>query len=324
MSDIGIIAWDVAFGALRLPTAAVKQAWGGSGAKGVTRRAIPGFDEDPTTLGVAAGRRVLAATGAQPAALFVGATTLPYEEKPSSAAILSGVTSRRDLRVVELRGSPQAGLQALAAAHDFCAANPGTTALAIATDAPEAHPSVSASHGLGAGAAAFLVGGADVKARITLIAGVSLDTFGSRFRRKGQIYRDDLELRSDEDADGLAALTPTLAGPWPTLAFGGDPALEKKALAAAGAGVAVSLRADTGDLGAATGPVALAAALDGLEVGERVLALALGSGGFAVGCEGVAAGSGVGVAARAAAGREIDYLEFLKQTGFLARPERGA
>jgi 3-hydroxy-3-methylglutaryl CoA synthase len=320
-----IIAWGIALPSLRLPGKEISRAWGGSGARGLLRKTVAAFDEDPVTLGAASAQACLdRIDGADRGfdALFVGATTMPYEEKPSSASILSMLTANSAVRVVELRGSPQAGLQALAAANDFCAANPGARALAIGTDAPRAHPSSSFEHALGSGAAAFLVtSGAAEGASIDRIVAVSHETFGSRLRQRGRMWREDLELRVNDDVASLRKLAALGPAADARLASGFDPSLQKTARKLLNATGADEHWLKLGDLGAASGPVALADALEGTD-GGPILAVAVGSG--AVALHVTPARPGLLAPAKrlgdlADAGIEIDYLRYLKETGFLGR-----
>ena len=165
---VGIESYGTALPALRLPAATYVAAWGSCGARGLKRKAFCSYDEDAVTLGIEAARRTLARlgdVGGRMDALFFGCTTPPYDEKPSAATLATSLFDDRDLRVTEISGSPQAGLQALISALEFSAANPGKRALAVAADAPSAPPDAPYEHGLGAGAAAFVVGEGEGVAR---------------------------------------------------------------------------------------------------------------------------------------------------------------
>ena len=154
---VGIESYGTALPSLRLPAAAYVSAWGSCGARGLKRKAFCAYDEDSVTLGIEAARRALARSeGDGPIdALFFGCTTPPYDEKPSAATLATSLFESRNLRVTEISGSPQAGLQALISALEFTASNPGRCALAVAADAPSAPPDAPYEHGLGAGAAAI-------------------------------------------------------------------------------------------------------------------------------------------------------------------------
>jgi 3-hydroxy-3-methylglutaryl CoA synthase len=322
-----IVSWGIALPSLRLPAKAYAAAWGSCAARGLVYKTVCAFDEDAVTLGAAAGRACLdrvAGDSRSFDALFVGATTLPYEEKPSSASILSMLTGDDAVRVVELRGSPQAGLQALASANDFCEANPGARALAIATDVPRAHPAAAFEHGLGAGAAAFLVSAGAVEgAAIERVVAVSHETFGSRLRRRGGEWREDLELRVNDDAASLKKLAAHFPMSGVKLATGLDPSLQRTAQRLFGASGADEQWASVGDLGTASAAVALADALGGTGAEGGIFAVAVGAG--AIGLKVSSAPPGLlaplpPLADLATGAVEIDYMRYLKESGFLARP----
>ena len=328
---IGLLAYAPALPSLRLPATAYKEAWGGCQARGLKRKAFCAYDEDAVTLAVAAARGLWDKLP-EPAAfdaLFLGATTLPYEEKPAAASVLSALTDRRDLRVVELGGTPLAGLQALVAAWEYCAANPGRRALALAADAPAAPPDAPYEHALGAGAAAFLVGPEGGVATFDRCCGVSRETFGRRLRRRGEAALIDLELRTDDVGPVLRDLRAVLADSQSSavnrLAVGGEGAAAQRAASVLGLESATLSApwSEIGDCGAALSALALCDALDRAAPGESILALALGGGATALSLTAgpaVAAGrrSGLSLSDCAAAGRDVDYLAYLRHRRMLS------
>ena len=325
-SPVALEAYAASLPALRLPAAAYKAAWGQCAARGLRRKAVCAFDEDAVTLAVAAARAV-GAEAHMPDALFLGATTLPYDEKPSAATVVSALSARSDVHVVELRGSTLAGLQALAAAADYCRAHPGRRALAIAADAPASAADMPLEHGLGAGAAAFVVGPGPGPVTVGRATAVSRETFGARMRRQDSPWTTDLELRSDTLgpalADLKAAMTPTQTLP-ARLAVGGT-AVEIRRIVRhmdVPQDAVSSLFADVGDAGAASAALALAEALDKAAAGDALLALATGAGAIALELRAsdrpATLRHGPPVADQAAAGREVDYVAYLKHRGLLS------
>lgn len=313
---ISIQSYGVAFPTLRLSAQAYREAWGSCSAKGLRRKAFCAFDEDPLTLAIAAARAAMAGSEAQVAdvgALFVGATTWPYEEKPAAATIVTAVLGTAAVRTVELRGSRQAGLQALLGAAEYVAAHPGRLALAVAVDAPSAPADAPYEHALAAGAAAFVVGARPGIAAIVGDAAVTAETFGSRFRRHGEAHIHDLELRVDDDAKSLKALAGVLpSGDSARLATGGSGEFAARAAKQFG-GELDGLWPDLGDTGAAGACIALAHSLDMATVGERILTLAVGGGATAVTLDVTApAARPAGVIDALRAGRDVDYLSYLK------------
>lgn len=327
--DIGVLAYAPALPSLRLPAAAYRQAWGVCQARGLKRKAFCAYDEDAVTLAIAAARNLLDQVSGEDRfdALFLGATSLPYDEKPSSASVLSALTERRDLRVVEIGGSTQAGLQAVIAAWEFCSASPGRRALAIAADAPSAPADAPYEHALGAGAAAFLVGTGDPVATFEQSFAVSRETFGRRLRRRGEATFQDLELRTDDVGPVLQDLRVSMER-MPAarlLALGADAAVARRAPKALGLDEAELCAPwpELGDCGAALAALALCDALDRATPGDSLLAIALGAGATALGltvAEETAAIPRRGPALKvfAAGGREVDYLDYLRHRRMLS------
>lgn len=327
----GIESYAAALPALRLPASAYVTAWGSCAARGMKSKACCAYDEDAVTLGVAAARAALERLDGTPkiAALFFGVTTPPYDEKPSAATLPTALFASNALRVTEISGSPQAGIQAMLSAIDYCKAHDGALALAVAADAPIAPPDAGFEHALGAGAAAFVIGPTASAAELLADFAVTQETFGARFRRHGQKELSDLELRTRDRETALAALGRALKAAGVEapkhVALGADSGLARSAgrsLNAPDASVD-GLWIDIGDAGAAAAPIALAAALDNAAPGEAILAAGLGSGASAAllrtgaGIESVRA-KGRKVADLVGAGRSIDYIAYLKHRRVLS------
>lgn len=325
----GIEAYGIALPALRLPASEYVAAWGSCGARGMKQKAVCAYDEDPVTLGIQAARQALVRAGspARVDALFFGCTTPPYDEKPSAATLPTALFADVSLRVTEIAGSPQAGLQALISAIEFCAASPGRVALAVAADAPVGPPDASFEHAFGAAAAAFVVGGEGAVAALEDTAAVSRETFGARFRRHGAAAIADLELRTRDNAASLAALARAAGlGKVRRLALGADAGIMRGAARTFGSPDAAvdALWSEIGDAGAASAPFALAAALDEARAGEAIFCAAIGAGGtgglFRAG-KGLAPmrrKGGDRAADLLGAGRTIDYIGYLKHRRVLS------
>ncbi len=325
---VGIESYAAALPALRLPASAYVAAWGACGARGLKRKAFCAYDEDAVTLGVAAARGAMARLGTETRidAIFFGATTPPYDEKPSAATLATALGDATDLRVTEISGSPQAGMQALLSAMEFCAAHQGSRALAVAADAPSAPPDAGYEHALGAGAAAFVVGTDNAVAELTASFAVTRETFGARFRRHGAQQMSDLELRTRDSLAALQALGRMVElDKVKRIALGADAGLMRGAARTLGFPDAAcdALWSEIGDCGAASAPLALAAALDVARAGEVILAAGIGAGATAAAFRAnkglaVLRRKGAKVADLAAAGTEVDYISYLKHRRVLS------
>ncbi len=325
---VGIESYAAALPGLRLPASAYVAAWGSCGARGMKRKAFCAYDEDAVTLGIEAARAALARLGKERRfdAIFFGVTTPPYDEKPSAATLATALTDATDLRVTEITGSTQAGMQALVSAMEYCAANKGRRALAVASDAPSAPPDAGYEHALGAGAAAFVVGGDGAVAGLAASFAVTRETFGARFRRHGAPQITDLELRTRDALAALQALGRTMKlDKVKRIALGADAGLMRGAARALGYPDAAcdALWSEIGDCGAASAPLALAAALDEARAGETILAAGVGAGATAAAftaAKGLAPlrRKGARVADLAAGGAEVDYISYLKHRRVLS------
>ena len=291
---IGILGYGAYVPRFRIRAEEVREAWGAFGPQSIREKALPGFDEDVITMAVTAGRQALARAGIQAEeirSLYLATTSGPYDEKPNASTVATALTGSARLRVTEVTGSPRGGTAALLAAWEFSMVH-RAPALVVASDAPLAHPSTGLEQGLGAGAAAFLVGEGEGATLLEESVSVSLETFGERFRRRGQAFVQDLELRQDEYTP---CVTEALKGLMASLSIGPDAirgvalqdpdgAVAQRLLGRLGfpPALAPSLTPRVGDAGAAGALLALAHLLDRAEVGERLLVASYGAGSDAI------------------------------------------
>jgi hypothetical protein len=316
--------FGVAFPSLRLPISALASAWGGGAGRGIKRKPFCAFDEDPISLGIAAARSALGGASASDVrALFVGSTTLPYEEKPASATVVTAALGHANVRTVEIRGSCQAGLQALVLAKEYCSTHPGALALAIATDAPYAQPATQLEPYLSAAAAAFLIGPGPGLASIDSDSAVTIETFGSRFRRIGERNIRDLELRSSDQVKAVQALQKQFKPASIRHLAVGCGADLRKVIERQFGGVLGELWSSLGDAGAAASPVALAHALELATAGEIILGLAVDAGATALTLTRTESSlpTRASVMTQLEGGTDVDYLTYLKHRRLIGNPE---
>ncbi|NKB21326.1 MAG: hypothetical protein GKS01_12600 [Alphaproteobacteria bacterium] len=328
---VGIESYGAALPSLRLPASAYVDAWGACAARGLKQKAFCAYDEDAVTLGVNAARLALdrLPSDVEIGAVFFGVTTPPYEEKPSAATLPTALFDNAVMRVTEITGSPQAGVQALVSAIEFCLAGKGRHALAVAADAPMGPADASYEHALGAAAAAFVVGPNGAVAQFEESFSVTRETFGSRFRRHGEDSLSDLELRTRDNLASTQALGAVLSasklGKVKHLALGADAGLMRSAAKSLGQPDANmdALWSVIGDAGSASAPFALVAALDAGRAGEKILCAGIGSGAtaglFTAGKElAKRRRKGVKVAELVASGKIVDYVTYLKHRRMLS------
>lgn len=157
-------------------------------------KAIRNFDEDSTTMGVAAaidclkGRNREAIDG-----LFFASTTGPYKEKQIATTIAAAADLRRDIITADFSNSLRSGTAALRAALDAVKAGAAKQVLVVAADCRMGAPGTGFEQNCGDGAAALLIEDSDVA--------VNIEAWHSISNELHDIWRrdDDDFIRSWED-----------------------------------------------------------------------------------------------------------------------------
>ncbi len=178
----------------RLARAEIAQLFGAGGGKGT--RAVAGYDEDTTTMGVEAARLALRAApeGVQPAVWFSTASPA-YLDKTNAAAIHAALRIDADRPALDFGGAIRSGVGALRAALE------GTgPVLAVSADLRTGLPTGPDEAAGGDGAAAVLVGSAaDGPLVAEYLGGASVtDEFLDRWRAPGDARSKQWEERFGE------------------------------------------------------------------------------------------------------------------------------
>jgi hydroxymethylglutaryl-CoA synthase len=142
----------------------------GPGTKGWSlpgEKAAANWDEDSLTMAVTAAINCLGDTDRSTVdGLYLGSTTLPYKEKLAAAAVAWAADLRPDILTADFTDSLRSGTTALRMAADTVKAGSAERVLVTAADLRMGAPRGSLDHGLGDGAAAFLIGDTDVAASL--------------------------------------------------------------------------------------------------------------------------------------------------------------
>lgn len=293
MTVVGIHDWSVAIPRHRLARQSIFDAHGwanpalASARSG--HRAVAWWDEDAVTLAVAATAALDPHGLAEGGTLIVGGATMPFLERHPSAIVAEALHLPDSVATRDVAGGTRAGMGALQAAAD--SARRGSIAIAVASDTPEAQPGSMRELLVGDAAVAFTVGPGTGRARIV---GQYSARFDMADRQRGpggtpgtgwedRWLRDVLWARIVPDATrdalaewGIAATDiDWLAVAAPTERIGDALA---GGIGAARPEDCRRLANEVGDCGAASGPLALVAALDAARPGQRILAIAVGQG----------------------------------------------
>jgi 3-hydroxy-3-methylglutaryl CoA synthase/uncharacterized OB-fold protein len=314
----------------RLDRAAIAAVAGGGGGKGT--RAVAGFDEDTTTMGVEAARALRrGAVAVEPDVLWFSTTAPAYADKANVNTIHAALRLPQQVAAFDAVGSIRSGVGAL-----FAAITGRGTHLVVSADLRSGAPGGPDEATFGDGAAAVLVGdeGDGPLLAAVIGGGRCTDEFLDRWRAPGEARSKLWEERFGETryvAAGVAA--------WEDALKDADLAADEVALVAvagphsrAVAGLAkqlgigdrqvgTDLGSHVGNLGAAQPTALLAAALERAAPGQVMALVVLADGADVVllrATDAVATWAPAPAAADLVrAGAPIDYGTYLRWRGLL-------
>jgi len=282
---LGIVGYGAYLPVWRLDRAEIGSALGSGGGRGT--RAVAGYDEDSTSMGVGAGLAALDGAAAPDELVFATATPA-YTDKTNATIVHAALALDRGVAAYDIAGASRGGIGALSAAADAAAA--GRSTLAVLSDIRTGLPGSSDERDGGDAAAAVVFGTGDAVVAELLGRGSATAEFLDRWRVPGDrssriweerfaegIYR---ELAADAVDNAVKAAGLTLAD-IDKVAVGG---LHRRAVGAVGKTLADNaelvddLAATIGTTGTAQPGLLLATALDSADPGERILLVQLGDG----------------------------------------------
>ncbi|MGH7322166.1 MAG: OB-fold domain-containing protein [Candidatus Rokuibacteriota bacterium] len=288
---IGITGFGVHIPRYRLSAATLAGVWGGGGSG---ERAVANHDEDSLTMAVEASLAALGTReGRALGGVMLATTTAPYAEKSSAAILATVLDGPRDLLAADLGGSLRAGTTGLRLALDAVRAGSAREVLVAAADVRSAVPGGDLEPFLGDAAAAVLVGEGDsVLARFEGATSLTQE-FSDVWRKADARFPEQGDLAFVR-AYGYEKLIPeaveTLLGqvglkrqdvakvacyaPDSRLA----PGILRSLKLPEGAALRTPLLTSVGNTGTTSPLLALAAAFEEMQPGERVLVVGYGAG----------------------------------------------
>lgn len=333
---IGISGYSAYIPKLRIKKEDYAKAWGSFSAAGVAEKSVMGFDEDVLTAAAKVTKRALESVPTAPdkvTRFALASTSPPYVEKLLSGTVLYSVGIPFTTYTSDHITSTRAGTEALIAGFEHIMSNASGKAVVAAADAPNASMWDSVEHALGAGAAAYVLSADNLIAELEGTASYASEYFGERFRPREAPYLHDLNVK--KFAEGSLITNTTRAGTALLKKLNRKPeeyqhvviqqpdarvpATIAARLSFTDAQLASSLVSKSlGDLGAASVPVALAAALDVAKVGDRIMVISYGSGAGSDALSFKVVGdrkAQVKVQAEIDRKEYIDYVKYLKLKG---------
>lgn len=330
MASRGILSYGAYLPYRRLDRSEISAVAGTGGGRGT--RTIASYDEDATTMGVAAARSALRAApdGVRPGALWFATASPPYLDKTNATAIHAALRLDATTPAFDVNGAVRSAVGALRAALDSSAPT-----LVVAADVRTGRPGSADESTGGDAAAAMVVGSAEdgpVLAEVVATASAT-EEFLDRWRIPGDSHSRQWEERFGEGryvALGLAAWDDALKA----AGLVGDQVdrvviATSHARAAASLGkklglgdkLAPGLDATVGFAGAAQPGLLLAHVLDTAPAGQTIALVVLADGADVVvlrTTDALAAGRATPtVADQVAAGGTVPYGKVLAWRGYL-------
>ncbi len=156
----GIVSYGAYVPIYRLDRGEIARVWEGSGSG---ERAVANFDEDSLTMGVEAAIDCLGDIDRNLIdGLYFASTTPPYREKQAASILAAALDLRPEVFTADFTDSLRAGTSAFRAALDAVKAGSAQRVLVVMADCRLPAPNSEFELVFGDGAAAFLIGDADI------------------------------------------------------------------------------------------------------------------------------------------------------------------
>jgi len=193
--DVGIVSYGAYVPRYRITPEEIGKVWGVDGkamGKGlmISSKSVPSPDEDTITIAVEAARNMMRRVSVDPkdiGAIYVGSESHPYAVKPSGTIVAEAIEASPDLTVADLEFACKAGTAGIQACMGLVGAGMVKYGVAIGADTSQGAPGDALEYSASAGGAAFLIGSKDMIARIDHTYSYTTDT-PDFWRREGQMY----------------------------------------------------------------------------------------------------------------------------------------
>ena len=193
--DVGIVSYGAYVPRWRITPVEIGRVWGTDGeaiSRGlnVKSKSVPSPDEDVITMSVEAARNLMRRCKVDPkdiGAIYVGSESHPYAVKPTATIVAEAIEAAPDLTAADYEFACKAGTAAIQTCMGLVASNMMKYGLAIGTDTSQGAPGDALEYSASAGGAAFLIGTADIAARINETYSFTTDT-PDFWRREGEMY----------------------------------------------------------------------------------------------------------------------------------------
>jgi len=297
--DVGIVSYGAYVPRYRITPEEIGKVWGVDGkamSKGlmINCKSVPAPDEDTITISVEAARNMMRRCSVNPkdiGALYVGSESHPYAVKPSGTIVAEAIEAAPHLTVADYEFACKAGTAAIQSCMGMVGSGMIKYGVAIGADTSQGAPGDALEFSASAGGAAFLIGSEKMIAKIEHTYSYTTDT-PDFWRREGEMYPRHGGRFTGEPAyfkhvlsggKGLMERAGTTAKSYTYAVFhqpnGKFPTRVAKQLGFSDVQIKTGLLAPViGNTYSGAVPLGLSAILDEAKAGDRIFAVAYGSG----------------------------------------------
>jgi hydroxymethylglutaryl-CoA synthase len=193
--DIGIVSYGAYLPRYRITPQEIGRVWGTDG-EAMSRnllifsKSVPSPDEDVITISVEAARNMMRRCDASPqdiGAIYVGSESHPYAVKPTGTVVAEAIEASPNLTVADYEFACKAGTAAIQTCMGLVGSGMIKYGVAIGADTSQGAPGDALEYSASAGGAAYLIGSEKVVAKINRTCSYTTDT-PDFWRREGQCY----------------------------------------------------------------------------------------------------------------------------------------
>jgi len=192
---VGIVSYGGYIPKWRITPKEIGKVWGMDGdmiGKGlnIESKSIPSHDEDVITISVEAARNMMRKTNVNPddiGAIYVGSESHPYAVKPSATVVAEAISAAPNMTAADFEFACKAGTAAIQTCMGLVGSNMVKYGVAIGSDTSQGAPGDALEYSASAGGAAFLLGRDKIAAEINATCSYTTDT-PDFWRREGQVY----------------------------------------------------------------------------------------------------------------------------------------
>lgn len=189
---VGIIGYGGYVPRFRIDAAEIDRVWKGQNKeRGKSYKAVPGPDEDTTTIAIQAARNAMKMAKIDPedvGAVWFGTESKPYAVKPTSTIVADAIGALPAANAADWEFACKPGTEAMQAATGMVGSGMIRYAMCGGADTAQARPGDALEYNTGAGGAAFILGAAEESIAVIQGSVSYVTNTPDFFRRAGRSY----------------------------------------------------------------------------------------------------------------------------------------